>query len=653
MTLIEDLLDLQIPQVVKLSPDGQKVIYSTSLVHGSKKGEHSVATIWLAETGKPKSARQLTSGLYNDHDPKWSPDGETVSFLSDRAKQGESCAIYLISTKGGEAYPVTKAGNERNIDRYEFSPDGKFIAFLSADEKSDERKAKDKDKDDAQVWGQDWEYARLRTVHTSTKKVTTLVQKDAHIMDLAWSDDGSMIAYAEHQNPDIETGFAYGTTISALDLASSNSRNILHFPSQAYTLTWNADTLCFIGCSSPHHAATSSTMVYNIDLGTDKPSFQRCAHGETDCARALFKAGSDVLVYVQSGMEDQLRILNGRTVFARKKLIVAFDAAYTKDSDELVLAVAQGDVNTPTEVLTTLSSGGAMVKLSNHGHAFADRNIGTCTFLNCQSLDKEDELEGMYLTPYEEAQDGRPRKPLPTAVIIHGGPYYRNADAFNTQYFMWTPFLLASGYGVLIANYRGGSGRGEKFAAYARGGLGNYDYPDVISLTQHAIEKGFADKAKLIVGGWSQGGFLSFLCSVRNGMHDLGWKFKAAIPGAGVSDWDTMALSSDVGVLEAEMAGNGPWNMDKSDISNRQASSLYEMKKAAEAGVIPPMLILHGEKDVRVPLEQARGIRRGLDFHKLPYEYVVYPREGHTIKERKHLEDMLERLLRFCDLHLS
>jgi dipeptidyl aminopeptidase/acylaminoacyl peptidase len=277
------------------------------------------------------------------------------------------------------------------------------------------------------------------------------------------------------------------------------------------------------------------------------------------------------------------------------------------------------------------------------------------SYLSCQTKDGKETLDGLYQTPTALAnEDGTPKHPIPTVVVIHGGPYHRITDAFDPAQFYWTPALLAAGYGVMMPNYRGGSGHGERFAAYARGGMGNYDEADIVTLTNHVIEKGYADKERLIVSGYSQGGFLSYLSSTRNGLHGLGWKFKAAIPGAGVADWDSMAITSDVGVYESGLMGYGPWGADKDDTTSRLGSALWEMKKAAQkGGVIPPMLILHGEHDVRVPLEQARGFRRGLDFWKLPYEYVTYPREDHTFKEQKHIKDMVERLVAFTDKHLS
>lgn len=155
---------------------------------------------------------------------------------------------------------------------------------------------------------------------------------------------------------------------------------------------------------------------------------------------------------------------------------------------------------------------------------------------------------------------GRQAKHATILVLIHGGPYCRITDTFD----MWDPFhimipcLLARGFGVLIPNYRGSSGKGELFANAVRGGLEVTDEPDIVAMTQQAIKLGFADKHLLIAGGWSQGGYLSYLSAVRNGAHGFGWQFKGVIAGAGITDWDTLALTSDVGYMQAQTAGGSP-----------------------------------------------------------------------------------------------
>ena len=596
MTLIEELLDLQVPQTIKISPNAQHVLYSTTLPQAAKKGEHAVSTLWLADTGHTKSSRPLTSGLFFDHEPAWSPDGKSIAFISDRAKPGEQWAIYILPIEvGGEAYPITPVENERSIECFQFSPDGKFIAYVSADEKTADKKAKEKDKDDANVWGEDWPYSRLRVVHLATKRVTTLVSRDAHVADLAWSPDGSKIAFQENRSPDNESADLYGTTFSIVDVSSREISRLCTSPGGTGYLTWTEDhAIHFIG-GLPAECTVSSNIVYSIDLKAEQTRYTRCAHGEADCAMGMSKAGKDITLLVQHGMEDQIQMLGGRILLSQKKEIRAWDAAFTTDSDEMILALAQSDSSCPDEVYTTTASGGALVQLSNHGASLEDKHFGSANFLRCRSDDDKVDLDGLYITP--TPHPGKPSHPFPTIVMPHGGPYWRITATFNPTDDLWSPFLTNAGYGILLPNYRGGSGRGEQFAAYVRGGEGTLDYDDVITLTHHAITEGYADKDNLLIAGWSQGGFLSYLAAVRNSMHGKGWKFKAAIPGAGVSEGDTMVLTSDLGSFQAALGGRAPWECDADSISPPTNSALWEFKKAAEQAVIPPMLILHGEED--------------------------------------------------------
>ncbi|KAE8447404.1 hypothetical protein EG329_010818 [Mollisiaceae sp. DMI_Dod_QoI] len=654
MGLTEAVLDLVIPTGQKLSPDGRSVIYSTRLKWNHKKGEHLCPSLWHAETGTSKSARKLTDGSYNDRMPQWSPDGRSVAFLSDRGKRGKARAIYLLALDENEPKALTPAEDERQIVKFEFSPDGKNIVFISSPGKSAEVRAKEEAKDDACVWGQNWDYANLRILSTEKGTIKYLFNKNCHVTDFAQSDNGAEVAIVTYRTPHIESKYLHGATISILKIGSGEVREVCHVPRGVSSLIWSGSALYFLTNNIPEQD-TSGLAVYSINLSDKDYIYQKVAHGEENCALGLAKCGKDILVYVEQGMEDQLRLLNGNILLSQKKRINEFDAVFNRDSNETVLATTQGDVNHPTEVFSITASG-KTTQLSDHGSTFAGKEFGNCSFIECQTLDGKERLEGLYLVLTQHAGlDDKPQRPLPTVVLIHGGPYSRITDAFD----VWDPLhllipnLLVEGYGILIPNYRGSSSRGERFANYMCGGVGIYDEPDIVAMTQHAIEEGYADKTQLVAGGWSQGGHLSFLASVRNGTHGFGWRFKGVIAGAGVTDWDSLILTSDVGYMQAQSAGGSPWKLEKADVKTRAGSALWEFKQASKEGRIPPLLILHGEKDERVPITQAWGFRRALDEAGLPFEFVTYPREGHFFTERKHIEDLMRRMGRFIRMHLS
>ncbi|KAH8698998.1 putative acylamino-acid-releasing enzyme [Talaromyces proteolyticus] len=653
--LIQSLCDLEIPKTIRLSPDRQSVLYSTELTWGHRKGTQAVSTLWLASTGRTDSSRQLTPGLYRDHSPTWSPDGKAVAFVSDRAGAGAKWAVYLLPlNQGGDVYPITPAQNTSLITAFAFSPDGTRVAFLSADEEDGDVAH------DVRAWGEIWRYARLRVVDLRTKQIRSL-ELDRHVTALSWSPDGTCIGFASCLTPDIEESHLSGTTLSTIDADLGAVEDLCHFPKMIVDLTWAADGYLYFCGGVPADKMFAGYGVYRTSSSSAFHHYDWVGFGvENDSLGLIKDEKGNVFVKVQCRLESHVCLPDGKVVYRRKEELEAFDAAIGP-GNELVLAVATSDINHPTEVFTTVSLDGEMTRMSNHGRDFADRQFGTCSFLTCLSTDGEVELDALYLTPSSFASTGGPRRPLPTAVLIHGGPNTRLTNAFNTYYYMLSPYLLSLGYGILLPNYRGSSGRGKRFASYSIGGLGVYDYADVIALTQCAIDMGYADKGRLLVGGWSQGGFLTNLCSVRNGSHGGGWRFQAAVPGASICDIDTMALTCDLGcAFEPELSRDGViWNMDHDDIRNRAASALWAFKGTARradaegASIVPPMLILHGEADARCPVTQAWGLRRALQRYELPFELVIYPNQGHFFEEQKYWVDMALRIGRWCDKYIG
>lgn len=706
MSFLQDLLSLPVPTCPHISPDGQKIVYSTSLPYGHKTGDHFRSTLWLAETGKRETARPLTSGEFHDREPRWCPDGRGIVFLSDRGKVGEGCAVYRLSIEGGEVWSVTEEGNSRGIDRLEVLPgrsrgdgrEGGKLVYLSADEKSEESKVREREKDDARVWGEEWAYNRLRMVDLDSKESATLVCKEVHIIDLACSEDGSKIAVSWVRNPDLEAKYLYGTTVAVYELGTNELTEICHFATYLTDLTWVGDNLYFIGPADETTAA-SSQMVFRIDLSTGikRTGYTKQAYGEVNCAMKLKRLGTALAVGIQDGMADEIHILEGRrresrTLFTQNQALDAWDAIVRPDSDEVILALSTSSPSHPAEIYTTTvfspssEHRAPITPLSTHGQNLLTTYPNELTrihsqFLTCPSTDGTVQLSATLFLPTTQQPTTRPHSPFPTLVTLHGGPYYRFTSHFPhlTPHSIFTSLLLSAGYAILLPNYRGSSGRGRAFAEFGKnGGSGREGYEDVMAMTSYAIGEGYVDPARVGVGGWSQGGFLSYLCGVRDsrgrcdddgcaggggsgagrmeGERGRGWRFRFAIPGAGVSDCDALCLTSDIGCVQGQLAGSGrpPWRLGKGDVRNRETSAIWEVQEAVENGVeIPPMLILHGEKDERVPLEQGVGMRRALEWTGTPCEFVVYPREGHFIQERKHLVDIAERSLRFVEKYIG
>ncbi|MCJ1309509.1 hypothetical protein MMC25_003169 [Agyrium rufum] len=627
----EDLVDREVPKELCLSPTGKHVAYTLAPV--SKKDKHPVSSIWVAQPGKEHSARQLTSGQYNDRSPQWSADETTIAFISDRAKAGEASAVWCMPLQGGgEAYSVTKPDSQAAIQSMKWSPSGKYIAYLSPDDKAAERKAREEAQNDVHVYGEDWDFGRLRLLHFSTREIKTLVSMEKHVSHFTWSEDSSEVAFALVDDPDINTTRLKGLSLNRISIPDAKSVHISDYPGSIADLTWSGANLYFCGEEIPTQIQASSTL-YRLPLADGKWSDDK-KESET-CVGGVIKLGESVCTLILAGLANKLATPDGRILWSEEQEIRSYDAVHVTGDD--IVVIVTSDLSTPSEVYSVASNGESLYQLSQHGSKLAAMKIGKSQSYYCKATDGES-LDAIFVSPTES--NG---KPLPTFVLVHGGPYSRISRDFDVMYH-WAPWLVSAGYGVICPNYRGSSSRGRRFAEKVRGRMGTEDYSDIVDMVKSAIKDGLVDKERVAIGGWSQGGFLSYLAVTRDD-----FTFKAAVPGAGVTDWDTMCMTSDAHFLEAELSGGAPWYLPADELKTRHGSPIWHMKN-----VKTPMLILHGEADARVPVSQAIAFHRGcLHYGNNICELVTYPREPHFVSERGHRLDMLKRLRRFVDTHLA
>ena len=642
--LAEALFGLEIPKQIRIQPNGRQVVYAASLQTGAlRKGKQRTSTLWIASTSEAGSARKLTSGESNDVSPEWHPDGNQVAFLSDRGSPGGSFSIWTLRLDGGDAVRVSDSAA---VSAFAYSPDGQTVAYTSADEKEE------KDDEDPKVWGDDaHRHARLRLVHNGA--TTTLDTGAGHIVSFAWSHDSKSIAFGSVQNLDPEETHVTGATIFAVNVHSGAVSKVCTVSKYAADLTWAPDGMVYYINRAVLDSCWSGHAVYAVDPETQPATTEKIISGDDDEPSGLKLANGRVLVTREARTGTLITDVSGQCVLERNLVFSAYDAHLDTSTNTWTVAACLSDINTPPEVVVA-QQGHAGITLSHHGKALKSRQFGSFRVLTCPSADGEVELDGIYLTPTGAST------PLPTAVFIHGGPMARSHNQFDPHAFYWIPYLLAQGYGVLLPQYRGSTGRGSQFAGYTVTGHGAANYNDIISITDHAVRAGFADGTRLLVGGWSMGGIMTYLCSVRNGRHGLGWRFNAAIAGAGICDMDSATLESDVGsTAHAQMGGRAPWNSAEDDTRGRRGSALWQVAAAADEArrsgemVIPPMLILHGEKDTRAPFVQSQGFRRALRAHGLPCEFVAYPGQGHTPAPMAHWMDMLQRVARYCHVYLK
>ena len=543
-----DLVDLIHPTHVRVSPSASHVIYAAA--PRGKKDEHIKSSLWLGEVAAEHSARQLTSGTYNDQMPQWCPtDDKTIAFVSDRGEVGKASAVHVMNVAGGEPYAVTAASNKRGISSFSWSPNGKFIAYASADEKTPEQERKEKEKDDVEVHGEDLAYARLRILNVDTRESKVLYTADEHVSGFGWSPDSKQIVFATVNIPDSDSPDNEPTHFKIVDLASSKVVSSMEFPGGINAgPVWGSDDILFLAGVTIERNG-SSQAVYRAQVDNSASPYSLCTEecrGVDRCAAGLRQSGSLTSVKVEHNMLDEIEVLSrtssssdilkAQTHWSQAQHLADFDAI--RSNEKIVCALVLSDASSPKEVFTKAAGATKPIQISTHGTVLSKHEFGNSTQIQALCYGETSVYaDGYYVRPV-----GAPsHKPLPTFVNIHGGPYMRQTITFEAGGYGWTPYLVNAGYGILVTNYRGNSSKGDDYTKPSDGQVGTVEYEDILALVQKGVDDGFIDPEHIVVGGWSQGGFLTYLSAVRNGAAELPdgrkktWRFKGAIAGAGVT----------------------------------------------------------------------------------------------------------------------
>ncbi|PMD35055.1 alpha/beta-hydrolase, partial [Hyaloscypha variabilis F] len=653
---IEKLVDSIVINELRISPSGDKIAYITE--HFGSERDKKKSSVWLADVGVPGSSRQLDiKPLCHNHLIKWSPNGELIAFLSNINEESYRLYGVQVSDFSKEAIllktlhkqtSLAKDDPLQNVSKFEFSPDSKKILFLAPEVKDADEKIREEAGDDVEVFGR-WNYARPYVVDFDSFEATKLYNKNAQVDNFAWSPDGTKIVLVIHQTPELDSPFYSGIRFETVSLESSSTSSptlLAEFPGPVLgTPVWTKPSEIFF-LRDPH--SSSEGKKEELVLYSEKEAIN-----EWD-AKVLDDGGC-VLAISKSNTLNPLELYTVKIKGLPKK------SSSIEDIKNLEVTEEGNVFNLPLNATN-------LTQITHHNQHLADAfdlEI-TSKVIGCKSEDETTDLDAIFIAPTFSHP-----KPLPTCVFIHGGAYDRATFAFNSNsnYHHWQALLLSlflpssnASYNsqpiaFLSPNYRGGSGRGEKFASWTHGRVGTVEYEDIITLINKGIQLGLVDPERIIIGGWSQGGIESYLLATRRNIEaKLGeWKIRGAICGAGGTDLDMLVMSSDRPYLQGEGIGGPPWNAERDNRIAENASAVLRLKRKGAAEAMPRVLILHGKEDKRLPVSQALAFREACAGYGVEdkVEMAVYPREGHILGERAHLADVLARVERFCSGLLS
>ena len=629
---VELISDARRVSGVRLNPDGTLTAYVVAPV--SRREKHPVSAIWLANATAP--ARQLTAGSAEDTSPQWSGDGHTLYFLSDRAKRG-TAQLYAISPEGGEAKALTDW--EPGIAEYLPLPDGR-IALLAVEAETDAQKARKERRDDAEVYGEEWQFQRLRLLQPGSGEITTVDGlENRHVVEVAAAADGQRLAVITWPTPELDNVTERGEIV-VLDLAgTATPRAVASLTSGGGDLAWGPADACLLYLAQLLPGMQGGQGVFVLDL----------ASGNTRTFAHELEACPDYLATDAAGTPYVVILDHLESWLAR--LDLAADKG-TKAGVPQALAFLARLAHFPGEVdgFSVSADGSTVAIAGSTQDVLSDIWLGRTGEPLQRVTDTNPELESLQYGAQERvtwaAPDGweiegllilppgatRADGPFPLMTLVHGGPYWRYADTLQVGAMRWGQWLATAGYAVLLPNPRGGSGRGHAFADTVAAAVGQEDWLDVLAGVDYAVAEGIADPERLGIGGWSQGGFMTAWAVGQT------TRFKVGLMGAGVSDWGMMNATGDLPHFERMLGGDAGWEGP----GPHQHLALSPISFAHQATT--PLLILHGAEDARVPVSQGRFMAQAMRELGVPCELVIYPREPHGIRERQHQLDLLRRV---------
>ena len=634
---IDDLISLKRAGSPVISPDGRLVAYT--LRETMWEQDTYRTEIWLGDV-PAGTTRQLTHSPKSSNAPAWSPDGKRLAFASDRAEKRQ---IYLIDPTGGEAEALT-SGDE-GAGSFQWSPDSASIAFTRTDPHTDAMKEREKTFGQFDVIDADYRMSHLHIIDVATKKVRRLTQGAFTVGSFSWSPDGRQIAFDHRING---AGASGGTAnISVVDVASGTVRPLVTQDGPDTNPMWSPDgaRIAFETKMANPDYFYSNTRIGVVPAAGGAIENVTSSFDEDPSLVAWNRWG--IFFSASNGTNSYLYICDGAKSAdvavprgpGRQMMASAFNMSRSGDGVAYIASTSQTSPFAFPEVYAGNMLTATMKKITNLAAQTTKWPLPWTAVVSWKSQDGTT-IEGVLHAPPGGMQSGRK---YPLLVVIHGGPTgvsrpvpYSSTSTYPID--VWTN----KGALVLEPNYRGSAGYGEKFRSLNVRNLGVGDAWDVLSGIDSLIAQGRVDPNQVGVMGWSQGGYISAFLTT----HDSA-RFKAVSVGAGISDWMTYYVNTDITPFTRQYLKATPW--DDPEIYAKTSPMTYI--KGANA----PTLIQHGATDQRVPLPDAFELYRGLLDRHVPTKLIVYKGfegVGHGPSKPKSSRAVMQHNLDWFDQYL-
>ena len=645
---------------VALSPDGHMVAIATTRADWD--GERFRADLWLWRDGDGALIPLTQAG--HDSDPKWSPDGKWIAFLSDRndemddsdsaddAKKGV-VHLYVIPVGGGEAFPVTRGAED--VHSFAWGPDSKTLYFATRipwskkqrdeykDEWRDVIRYREQERGDlisrialAEALNRQVELGTEETRKSKKDKkkekeeetgetpgAQAVVASPYRVKSMAISPDGSQIAYSTDSVSERFESLKE-TEIYVADTTKPGQKNIARQLTNNQALEdeiqWSPDgkSIFFeVEQGSVEGAYTDvQPRVYSVDASNGQPtrwaadfdgSVSHFALEGNGALLAPGMLGTSTALYQQTAPRTAFRKLDG------------WPGTYAHTATALHsprVAFTYSEVDKPTEVYIADSSGKLSTArpITSFNKLFTERDLPKGKPFRWTS-DDGTPVEGMLLYPPGKSE----ARNLRLFVLIHGGPMDADGNYFGADWYNWGMYAAGQGWLVFRPNYRGSTGYGDKFALAIVPKLVSAPGRDILSGVEALVKAGIANPKQMTIGGYSYGGYLTnWLITQTN-------EFKAAVTGAGAVEHIANWGNDDTTYDDAFFLGGLPWE-PKARQNYIDEAAIFQFDK-----VKTPTHIVAGEDDMRVAVAEDYLLEHALHLLEVPNSLLIFPGEGHEL----------------------
>ena len=629
----EEVISLRSVGGVTFSADGKQVAYTLQTTDWNDNRYDT--EIWFSRDGK--NPFQITHNPKNSSTaPLFSPDGKWISFLSDRGNKNQ---IYIMRTESGEARAVTH--EEEGVSFYEWHPDGKSFVFVKPEKEDKTKKDREKrygafEADDKEftlshLWQIEFKpdgidpsefpcYEKVDSLKVKAgckelPKAKRITEGKFTVTGFSISPDGSKIAFGHQPNPLINSFLR--SDISLVTLTDNKITPLITNPSSDALEDWSPDSKEILFTSNL--SDTTSNFYTNSKLfaiQVDTKIIRQLAKSLDEDLGGFTWERTGIYASVWNKTQRPLYridpVSGTHTVFKNSPAQI-FSLSFSNDGQTFAFTGRNGDQLNEVFLSSITNSPKQLTDLTSQTK---DWNVAQSEVISWKSKDGAT-VEGVLHKPrnYDSS------KKYPLMVVIHGGPTGIDTPTPVPGYVYPVLQWLDKGCLVLRPNYRGSAGYGEAFRSLNVKNLGVGDMWDVMSGVDYLDKKGMIDKTKMGSMGWSQGGYISAFLTTNTDA------FKAISVGAGISNWMTYYVNTDIHPFTRQYLKATPWS---DELIYKKTSPMTNINKAKT-----PTLIQHGEFDKRVPIANAYELVQGLRDRNVPAELIVYKGFGHGITKPK------------------